>query len=64
MPVVVAACCVLHNICEEKKQQLPPAALHPAVPHAQQPQGHHQDQPDPGAVAIREALARHLATTH
>ncbi|KAL7407457.1 hypothetical protein ABVT39_008684 [Epinephelus coioides] len=62
MPVVVATCCVLHNICEEKRQQLPPAALHPAVPLGQRPQGHHQDQPDPGALLIREALAQHLVT--
>uniref|UniRef100_A0A3B3C1P4 Uncharacterized protein n=1 Tax=Oryzias melastigma TaxID=30732 RepID=A0A3B3C1P4_ORYME len=28
MPKIVATCCILHNMCEEKRQQLPPAPQH------------------------------------
>ncbi len=63
MPTVVTACCILHNICEEKKQQLPPAALHPA-PQLQQPQGHTRDEHDSVALEIRQALVNHLLRPH
>uniref|UniRef100_A0A672NAF0 Uncharacterized protein n=1 Tax=Sinocyclocheilus grahami TaxID=75366 RepID=A0A672NAF0_SINGR len=55
MPTVVAACCILHNICEEQKQQLPPAALHPA-PQLQQPQGHTRYEHDSVALEISDLL--------
>ncbi|CAM4735472.1 unnamed protein product [Leuciscus chuanchicus] len=63
MPTVVAACCILHNICEGEKQRLPPAALqvHPAP---QQPQEHTQDEPDAPALEIRQALVNHLLRPH
>ncbi|KAK7148191.1 hypothetical protein R3I93_012495 [Phoxinus phoxinus] len=63
MPTVVATCCILHNICEGDKQQLPPAALqvHPAP---QQPQGHTRDEPDAPALEIRQALVNHLLRPH
>ncbi|XP_062403605.1 uncharacterized protein LOC134094192 [Sardina pilchardus] len=64
MPTVVATCCILHNMCEERRQQLPPTAPLLAPP-LQQPQDQHRDDPaDGAAVEIRQALVNHLFRPH
>lgn len=67
MPTVVAACCVLHNMCEKQKH------VYVAPPHRPgsnemelepPPRQPCEDQPDAIAVDIRNALAEHVFRVH
>ncbi|XP_036067194.1 protein ALP1-like, partial [Oryzias melastigma] len=64
MPKIVATCYILHNMCEEKRQQLPPAPQHTTGHPLIQPQERHSDEADAMAVEIRQALVNHLSRPH
>lgn len=65
MPTVVVACCILHNLCEREKQR-PHRVLEeqPLEPLAQPPPHQCNSVPSNEALAIRDALVRHLSRVH